>query len=62
MKQLNLFETKFYKYTVGIDNKGNTYWYVLNSKKDKDIAIQKYLKKFPQTKIAQNDYKFFEYK
>lgn len=62
MKQLNLFDTKIYKYTIGIDSKDNSYWYVLNTKKDQDITIQKYLKQFPQTKTEQNDYKFFQYK
>jgi len=62
MTQLNLFEVINYKYTIGIDNKGTTYWYVLNSKKNKELSIQKYLKQFPQTKTEQNNYKFFQYK
>jgi hypothetical protein len=62
MKQLNLFNTELLKYTVGIDKNNNSYWYVLNSKKDKDITIQKYLKQFPNTKTEQNNYKFFQYK
>lgn len=62
MKQLNLFNTELLKYTIGIDKNNNSYWYVLNSKKDREITIQKYLKQFPNTKTEQNNYKFFQYK